>query len=41
MLTDLLERPLEGEDASDGGSIALSMRPFQLRTVRFSGVSVR
>jgi alpha-mannosidase len=39
--TDLLERPLPEEPATDSGRIELDFRPFQLRTVRFSGVSAR
>ena len=33
--TDLLERPLPGGAASDGPSIDLELRPFQLVTLRF------
>jgi alpha-mannosidase len=40
-LTDLLERPLDGEPVASGPSMPLAFRPFQLRTVRLSGVSVR
>jgi alpha-mannosidase len=34
--TDLLERPLDGGLASAGGAIELSLRPFQVVTLRFS-----
>jgi alpha-mannosidase len=33
--TDLLERPLEGGVSADGGSAELTLRPFQLVTLRF------
>ncbi|UTT63355.1 alpha-mannosidase [Microcella humidisoli] len=39
--TDLLERTLDGEPAGTGASIELPFRAFQLRTVRFRGVSAR
>jgi alpha-mannosidase len=39
--TDLLERSLPGEPQGSGDRIALSFRPFQLRTLRFRGVSAR
>lgn len=39
--TDLLERALEGEPAGSGSSIELPFRAFQLRTVRWRGVSAR
>jgi alpha-mannosidase len=35
--TDLLERPLAEGAASDGPSIDLELRPFQLVTLRFRG----
>jgi alpha-mannosidase len=34
--TDLLERPSGGELALDGGALELTLRPFQVVTVRFS-----
>lgn len=37
--TDLLERALRGEPAGAGSSIELPFRAFQLRTVRFRGVT--
>ncbi len=40
-LTDLLERALEGEPSAAGESIELPFRAFQLRTVRFRGVTAR
>jgi alpha-mannosidase len=39
--TDLLERPIEGTASASGSGIELEFRPFQLRTVRFSGVAAR
>lgn len=39
--TDLLERRIPDEPSSEGSSIALGFRPFQLRTLRFRKVSVR
>ena len=39
--TDLLERTLPDEPAGAGASIELPFRAFQLRTVRFSGVSAQ
>lgn len=38
-VTDLLERPLEGEPTAAGSSLDLAFRPFQIRTVRFREVS--
>lgn len=40
-VTDLLERPLDGEASATGSSIDLDFRPFQLRTLRFRGVVAR
>lgn len=37
----LLERPLPGTPTSEGSSIMLPFRPFQLRTVRFHGATAR
>ncbi|TMR08153.1 alpha-mannosidase [Nonomuraea turkmeniaca] len=34
--TDLLERPLSGEPRRDGNAVSLSLRPFELVTLRFS-----
>jgi alpha-mannosidase len=34
--TDLLERPIDGERALDDGAVALTLRPFQVVTLRFS-----
>jgi len=41
-LTDLLERPLEIQDAVTGadGEVELEFRSFQIRTVRFAGVGI-
>jgi alpha-mannosidase len=40
-LTDLLERALPDEPAVAGSSSTMAFRPFQLRTVRLSGVVAR
>jgi hypothetical protein len=34
--TDLLERPLGGDLALDAGGLELTVRPFQIVTLRFS-----
>ncbi|MGI5289350.1 alpha-mannosidase [Nonomuraea polychroma] len=34
--TDLLERPLPGEPRRDGNAVSLTLRPFELVTLRFS-----
>jgi alpha-mannosidase len=34
--TDLLERPVDSEHALDDGAVALTLRPFQVVTMRFS-----
>ncbi len=39
--TDLLERAVSGEPTSQGSSIELPFRAFQIRTIRFRGVSAR
>ena len=33
-ITDLLERPLADEVSADGDSVAVSLRPFQILTIR-------
>ncbi|WP_395638069.1 alpha-mannosidase [Pseudolysinimonas sp.] len=40
-VTDLLERPLEGEPTAAGAALDLDFRAFQIRTVRFRGVVAR